>query len=232
MSARPTILLVDDEPHVVHGLAAVLRKEPYDVVLATSAAEALALLEQRPADVIISDEQMPGMRGWQLLAAVRAKHPETMRIVLSGQATVEATINSINAAQVFCYLTKPCTPETLKATVADALKLKAQRRLESRIVESVREQAHMVMAAAALDAPAGDGAPIPAHPSGGFSEHQLRDLSIREREVLDHIGQGRRVSQIAKTLFISDHTVRNHLKAIFRKLDVHSQGEIIRRVRR
>ncbi|MBV9947088.1 MAG: response regulator [Myxococcales bacterium] len=56
-------------------------------------------------------------------------------------------------------------------------------------------------------------------------------LSAREQEVLTHLLDGRRVAQIARALFVSHHTVRNHLKAVFRKLDVHSQSELLARFR-
>ena len=59
----------------------------------------------------------------------------------------------------------------------------------------------------------------------------LQELSQREREVLAHLVAGSRVPTIADKLFISPNTVRNHLKAIYRKLDVSSQTELIERVR-
>jgi DNA-binding CsgD family transcriptional regulator len=59
----------------------------------------------------------------------------------------------------------------------------------------------------------------------------LTDLSDREREVLEHLMQGERVPSIAQALFISQNTVRNHLKAIYRKVDVSSQSELIELVR-
>jgi DNA-binding CsgD family transcriptional regulator len=60
---------------------------------------------------------------------------------------------------------------------------------------------------------------------------QLSELSAREREVLALLAKGSRVQAIAEQLFISQHTVRNHLKAIYRKMDVSSQSELIERVR-
>ena len=70
-------------------------------------------------------------------------------------------------------------------------------------------------------------------PAGGFpGDHPiLRELTAREREVLEHLMQGSRVPSIASELFISQSTVRNHLKAIYRKLDVSSQAELIDKVR-
>jgi DNA-binding CsgD family transcriptional regulator len=59
----------------------------------------------------------------------------------------------------------------------------------------------------------------------------LKRLSPREREVLEHLLRGHRVSSIARELGVSEHTVRNHLKSMFRKLAVHSQADLVRLVR-
>jgi DNA-binding NarL/FixJ family response regulator len=62
---------------------------------------------------------------------------------------------------------------------------------------------------------------------GAFSADVLTTLSNRERDVFDLLIDGLRVSQIAKALFVSEQTVRNHLKSVFGKLDVHSQTELL-----
>jgi DNA-binding NarL/FixJ family response regulator len=64
---------------------------------------------------------------------------------------------------------------------------------------------------------------VPAHPD-------LELLSRRERDVVTHLLQGHRVVSIAELLEVSEHTVRNHLKSIFRKLEVHSQAELVDRL--
>jgi two-component system, probable response regulator PhcQ len=229
MVARPTVLIVDDEPNVVEGLGVVLRSEPYTVLTATSGRQALDLLERQSVDVIVTDEEMPGMRGSELLAQVRKLYPETMRLVLTGQASVHSAIRSINEAAVHRYLTKPCPPAVLKSAIAEAVQAKARLAVHARLVEVAREQSRLLAEEGTLSGPV--RAPGAAPPPRGFSEEALQALSLREREVLELLAQGRRVSQIAQSLFISGHTVRNHVKAIFRKLDVHSQVEIVQRAR-
>jgi DNA-binding CsgD family transcriptional regulator len=71
----------------------------------------------------------------------------------------------------------------------------------------------------------------PTIAAGDFAAEAMRLLSPREREVFDLLVEGYRVSQIAKMLFRSDHTVRNHLKAIFHKLEVSSQEDLVARAR-
>jgi two-component system probable response regulator PhcQ len=220
------VLVVDDDASVVEGLGVVLRGEPYTVLTATSARQALDLLERQSVDVIVTDETMPGMRGSELLALARKLRPETMRLVLTGQATLHSAIRSINEAAVHRYLIKPCPPAELKAAITEALQAKARQSVHARLVEAARQQSRLLAEESMLS-----GVRPGAGETSGFSEEALRTLSLREREVLDLLAQGHRVSQIAKSLFISGHTVRNHLKAIFRKLDVHSQVEIIQRAR-
>jgi HD-like signal output (HDOD) protein/ActR/RegA family two-component response regulator len=115
---RPTrLLLVDDESGVLDGLRRLLRplRGDWEVRAATSAAEALALLEEQPADVVITDMRMPGMDGGKLLALVRERHPSAVRIVLSGQADDATALRVIPLAHQF--LSKPCDPDTFLDTL-------------------------------------------------------------------------------------------------------------------
>src|ERR1700729_1143847 len=91
-----TILFVDDEHHVTDGLFRVMRCLPVELLSATSAASALEILKTVHVDVVVSDEQMPGMSGSAFLAQVRRQYPHTIRIILSGQASLEAAVRAIN----------------------------------------------------------------------------------------------------------------------------------------
>ena len=99
---RPVVLFVDDEKGVTDGFRANMRRQPFSVVTANSAAEALEILGERHIDVVVSDEQMPGMHGSALLAEVRRTWPDVMRIILTGQASLDATIAA--AKKVFAQL--------------------------------------------------------------------------------------------------------------------------------
>jgi two-component system, probable response regulator PhcQ len=87
-----TVLLVDDEPNVLAGLQRALRKESYLIFSATSAEMALVVLQARTVDVVISDQDMPGMRGADFLAKVRQEFPDTVRFMLTGKATLEVAL--------------------------------------------------------------------------------------------------------------------------------------------
>jgi HD-like signal output (HDOD) protein len=118
------ILFVDDEPHVLEGLRRMLHsmRGEWEMRFAPSGAEALALLQRAPCDVIVSDMCMPGMDGAALLSAVRERYPDAVRLVLSGHSQQEMTVRSIGATHQF--LAKPCDAETLKATVTRACALR------------------------------------------------------------------------------------------------------------
>lgn len=126
---RRRVLLVDDEPHVTDSLRLGLRGAPFEILCAHSAAQALEILEREPADVVVSDEQMPGMPGSELLTRIRERFPDTIRIILTGQASVDATINAINHAAVFRFLTKPCHPEELRECLESAFRAKSDLEL-------------------------------------------------------------------------------------------------------
>ena len=111
------VLFVDDEPNILDSIRRQLRKS-YDIVTATSGIEALALLKATgPVALVISDMRMPGMNGAELLTTIRDDYPETVRMILSGQADLESTIAAINDGHVFRFLTKPCHEEGLRRAV-------------------------------------------------------------------------------------------------------------------
>ena len=118
---RPRILCVDDEPNVLEGLSLHLRRR-FDVATAQSGADALALLERDgPTDAIISDMRMPGMDGATFLGKARQRHPDSVRMLLTGQADMASAISAVNDGQIFRFLTKPCAPADMLAAVTAAV---------------------------------------------------------------------------------------------------------------
>jgi len=117
MSDLPLVLCVDDEPQILQGLTLHLRRQ-YRVVTADGAAAALKLVAEgsTPA-VILSDMRMPVMDGAALLKRMLELRPETTRILLTGEASRDATISAVNEGQIFRFLTKPCSPDDLRGAV-------------------------------------------------------------------------------------------------------------------
>jgi DNA-binding NtrC family response regulator len=133
-------MFVDDEPHVTEGLKRALRREPYSVLSANSASEALDILKREPVDVVVSDEKMPGMSGADFLAVVRQKYPDTIRIILTGHATLDAAIHAINGGEIYRFLTKPCNEVDLSVTIRQALEQKELVSESRRLLKKVRHQ--------------------------------------------------------------------------------------------
>ncbi len=121
---KERILFVDDEPMVLKGLQRSLRKmrDAWDMTFTSSAQEALAILDNNPMDVIISDMKMPEMDGTQLLAEVKQRHPHIVRLILSGHVEQETTIKSVQFAHQ--CLSKPCDVKVLKQTLAKLFALR------------------------------------------------------------------------------------------------------------
>jgi HD-like signal output (HDOD) protein len=120
------VLFVDDEPKVLEGLRRMLRmlRREWEMEFAEGGHEALERLAASPFDVVVTDMRMPGMDGSELLKEVMARHPATVRIILSGQCDRDTVLQAVAAAHQF--LTKPCDSETLKSTVARACRLRDQ----------------------------------------------------------------------------------------------------------
>jgi two-component system probable response regulator PhcQ len=120
------ILIVDDQALVLGVLKEILSRGPYSVYAAQSAEQALEIMAREAVDVVISDERMPGMRGSEFLTIIRNRYPDTVRIIITGHASLESTIRAINEGEIYRLLTKPVTGEDLHAAVKDALAHKAK----------------------------------------------------------------------------------------------------------
>lgn len=114
---KPRILFVDDEIEVLEGLRDLLRRDRgrWELAFAPGAEPALAELDAKPFDVVVSDMRMPGLDGAALLGLVRERRPDAIRVVLSGHSQVDAALRAAPVAHVF--LAKPCDPELLRETI-------------------------------------------------------------------------------------------------------------------
>jgi len=123
---QPKILFVDDEPRVLRGYRDVLHKEPYELLAAGSATQALAILAKERIHVVVSDERMPSVSGSELLERVHRDYPDVVRIMLTGQASLLASVQAINDG-LYRFLSKPIAPEELRRVLRDALHVQALR---------------------------------------------------------------------------------------------------------
>jgi len=117
----PCVLCVDDEPAVLEGLSRQLSRR-YAVKTAASGELGLRVLAEHPAiAVVVADMRMPGMDGATFLQRVRQLAPDTLRILLTGNVDFAAAIATVNDAQIFRFLAKPCSPAALVEAVEAVL---------------------------------------------------------------------------------------------------------------
>lgn len=130
------ILFVDDDPNVLAAFQRNLRKQ-FVLETASGGVEALAMIKEcGPYAVIVADMQMPGMTGIELLTKARENTPETVRVMLTGNADQQTAVDAVNQGAVFRFLTKPCAPEQLQATLETSLKQYELQRIERELLES------------------------------------------------------------------------------------------------
>jgi DNA-binding NtrC family response regulator len=116
-----TVLIVDDEPEILNTLRRQLRAEGYRLLMTTSPIEALNLVAKGGVDVILADIDMPEMNGLELVASLRRDHPAIVRLLLTGDSSVESALDAINRGEVFRYLTKPWDREALRLTLRESI---------------------------------------------------------------------------------------------------------------
>ena len=144
---RASILVVDDDDNTRHGLGLALRSSGYRVSFAASAESALELLRIEPVDVVISDHLLSGMSGLEFLKLVRDRHPDTVRIMLTGHADMDMAIKAINHGEIYRFLTKPCDRVELQVTLhlaCERLELERENRRLLALIRTTPELAARV----------------------------------------------------------------------------------------
>src|SRR5689334_4984288 len=116
-----TVLFVDDDPSVVAALQRSLRQSPFNIRTSHSAQEALKEMTAGDVDAIVSDQDMPGIRGTQLLERVCRDWPNTVRIMLTGRPSLDTAIEAVNRGAIWRFLTKPCDPREIEMALCQGL---------------------------------------------------------------------------------------------------------------
>jgi len=147
---RATILIVDDEPHMRRILEMMLEGFGHRVLSAGSAEEALSTLGAEHVDLVLSDLQLPGMSGLDLLSRIRPSWPDVTVVIITGFATIETAVQAIKLG-AYDYLVKPFRIEEIEAVVGHALALR----------DAQRENAYLKeIAAAPFEGMVGESAPM------------------------------------------------------------------------
>ncbi len=135
---RIRVLFVDDEEGNLRAFKSNFRRE-MDVLVASSGQDALALLEHEQVHVIISDQRMPGMTGSEFLAIARERHPQVMRMLLTGYADLEAVIHAVNQGGIYAYATKPWDENDLKLRIEQAFEVQQLREEKDELFHKYRQ---------------------------------------------------------------------------------------------
>lgn len=129
------IIFVDDEPNILEGYKRALRKN-FRIDVATSGADALILIKEHcHYAVIVSDMQMPGMDGAEFLARAKSLCPQSVRVMLTGNADQQTAIDAVNEGNIFRFLNKPCAPEVIAKTLRAAIEQYRLVRAEKDLIE-------------------------------------------------------------------------------------------------
>ncbi len=124
------VLYVDDEPNNLASFKATFRLR-YDVTTAISALEAIEVLDrEKMFHIIVTDQRMPQMTGVEFLESILDKHPEPIRLLLTGYADLNAVIEAVNKGKIYHYLSKPWNEEELDHTLQQAYHIYEVRQAE------------------------------------------------------------------------------------------------------
>ena len=139
MANRYKILCVDDEEAILKSLERTLRMKGYTICTASGGEEGLSLLEKEDVDLIIADQRMPGMCGSEFLRIAREKHPETIRIMLSGYSDFTSLTKAVNEGEIFRFISKPWDMDDLFSTIQAALEKKRVISIVEGVIRDVCE---------------------------------------------------------------------------------------------
>src|SRR6476661_1689356 len=206
MPAR--ILIVDDHPLTREALSSLLGAHGLDVIgCASDGAEAIVEADELQPDLILLDLSMPGIDGLTALPRLREAAPSCEVVVLTASGTEENLLGAIRGGAAG-YLLKSEPPERIVGFLRGVANGEAalSGAVARRLLEQVRSTGGR---------------------SSGVPDSIAAVLSARELEVLLLLDEHLATDEIAKRLFISEHTVRSHVKSLLRKLGVSSRREAL-----
>lgn len=135
------VLFVDDEENILGSLKRLMMDEEFEVLTADSGEKALKVLDNaEDVALIVSDQRMPGMTGADFLAQARVIAPEALRIMLTGYADINATIDAINKGGAYRYISKPWNDDEFLHTIRDGVQKYRLLRENTRLTEIVNRQ--------------------------------------------------------------------------------------------
>ena len=199
-------MLVDDTPLVRNGIASLLSAHGHEVVAeANDGHEALELVDKALPDLILMDIQMPGLGGLEATRLIKAQHPDTKIVMLTVSDDENDLFEAVKSG-AHGYLLKDLeAPQFFEALDAiDRGEAVIPTRLAGNLMAEFRSQSQQV-------------------PETGPGD----SLSPREKEVLDLVSQGLTNKEVANQLYVSENTVKYHMKNILDKLHLRNRSQVI-----
>ena len=194
-SKRP-ILVVDDEPDILHSLKGLLRRD-FEVHTANSGAEAIEVLQRHVVHVVMTDQRMPQMTGVEFLRHIKSEHPEAIRMIFTGYADVQAVIDAVNQGNVFRYVAKPWNPDELIEALREAGEVYDRIGERERLLSDLREHEQRCVAFDdEMRSARGSAAGAQVDPQ---TEARLTELFAQGRALLARLGAALAVPRPHKT---------------------------------
>lgn len=204
------ILFVDDDAIALEGFKVVMGRM-FDATYAREPEQALGIVDaDGPFAVIVADLKMPGLNGVQFFSRVRERHPETIRIMLTGVRDMDAAMSAINDGEVYRFYIKPCKPELLRAAVRSGIakyrsSLREATETNPLSVDALFQRLEKILASSTQHALEARGA---------------YHLSQKELHIACAVCAGASTKEIAASLRISSRTVESHRKNIRMKFHI------------
>ena len=199
---KHTVVVADDHAIVREGLVALLKEHDFDVVAAVGDGhELLAAARRLRADLVVTDLSMPGLSGLEVMTRLKAEHIDSKVIVLTMHQDAELATRAMRAG-ARAYLLKHSAGEELLTAIRQVMENRTY--LTPALTREVIER---------MSSPGDQAAP---------------ELTMRQREVLRLILEGRRMKEIAATLQLSSRTVETHKYQMMQTLGVESTAELIK----
>jgi DNA-binding NarL/FixJ family response regulator len=205
------ILIVDDHPLTRSALGTLLRQQGFDVVgEAADGESAIALVGELAPDLVLLDLSLPGMNGLEALPRLRDAAPGAEVVVLTASGTEDNLLGAIRGGAAG-YLLKSEPPERIVEFLRGVARGEAalSGSIARRLLETVRDTGGR---------------------QTGVPDSIAADLTAREVEILLLLDERLETDEIAKRLYISEHTVRTHVKSVLRKLGVSSRREAVEKL--
>jgi DNA-binding NarL/FixJ family response regulator len=217
MNDPTTVVIADDHPLFLEGISsAIVARYPTLRIVGTASngGEAVDRVREQRPDLAILDIKMPEMDGIDAAVRIREIDPEIRIILLTTFNETELLQKGLNAG-IIGYILKESPIEEIIESIISAGR--GNLSISAKAALNLRE---IVRKAPSSDADAG------GNDDRSAAHEQLKELTSRERQVLDALLKGMSTRQIAETVFLSEGTVRNYIHHIYEVVGIHTRGEL------